>query len=306
MAQTRISDIKTLTEAGVSAVFNRAAKAPINRYYEPIVIKKPEIKEYGHYMTISDITDAQVLVEGTTINYDSIKEKDETQIQTLTHAKGVEATYRALKFDLENVVRTTFGQRLINAMNSHKERTVAAVYNGAFTDTGADGVAIISDSHPLSNSVLLNDNLVTGALSTDGIKAAKNRFNFIYDQAGNPFDTMPTHLLIHPAKHFAALELLGSQLLAWELSNTKNSLQDIAPIKVLVNKYLSYTVATDVSPWFMLDKNLDAGCVLQTNGGLELNSWWENDTKNYRGTAIENYGCAFIAPGYGIVGSTGA
>jgi len=309
MATGRVSDTIRLTEAGVDEVFNRAAKAPSRKYWQAIVNVKPQKKQIGNYVTLGDFTSAEVVAEGDSIIYDKVIQNNETHITTVKYGKGAAATMEQLDFDLENIIKNRFGAPLVTAMQVKKEKEVAAVYNNAFTATGADGVAQIADNHPLANSVSVNDNLVTGALSTENIKAAKTRFTFIYNQAGDFFDTMPTHLLIHPAKQFQAFELLNSALLAWELSNTKNSLQDgdMQPLKVLINPYLTYTIATDVSPWFLLDKGLtDAGVVLQTKGGLQLETEWDFDTSAYKAKALEYYGAGMVAPGYGLVGSTGA
>jgi hypothetical protein len=307
MATTRVSDLSNLILAGSDEVFNKAAKAPRTQYYKDCSREVQCEKQTGNYDTIGNLTAAQEHVEESAIVFDKIEYNNRTSIVSSVVAKGVKATLEATEFDLYDVVKRQFGEPLINVMNTFKERKVANVWNGVFTDTGADGVALANSSHPLKNSASLNDNLLTGALSTEKIKEAKNMFNFIYDQSGEFFDTQPTHLLIHPNKMFQALELLNSALMAWELSNTKNSLQDVAPIKIIQNKYLDYTVATDVSPWFMLDKGLtDAGCVLQKKAGLTLKTWFENKELSLLGVAYEIYGAGMVAPGYGWVASPGS
>lgn len=306
MAGGRISDIQKLTEAGVDLVFNRAAKMPQKKYYEQIVHKKTQKKKVGNYHTMGDMSAAQEKAEAAPIIFDKVTENYQTTIESKTITKGVEASLEQLKYDLENVVESRFGNGLLRAMLTRKERAVAEKYNDAFSDTGADGVAIIAATHPLQNSTKVNDNLVSGALTPDNLISAKNKFNSIYDQAGEYFDTMPTHLLIHGNKMYTALAILQSQLMAFELSNTKNTVNAVMPIKVVVNNYLDYNNSTDVSPWFLLDMTLDdAGCVLQVKEGVGLETWWENNNKVFRGSAIEMYGAGFISPGYGIVGSEG-
>ena len=309
MAITRASDISNMLLAGSDAQFNKAAKKPRRQYWKSIVTVKKQPKKVGNYDTIGNLSAAEEHVEGATVVFDKIEEANRTYITNKVYDKGVGATIESQQFDQYDVVTAQFGEPLVAALNIKKERVVAAAYNGIFTDTGADGVAVASDSHPLkNNSALLNDNLATGALSNESLRTAKNMFNFIYNQAGDPFDTQPTHLLIHPNKMFQALELLNSTLTAWQLSNTKNVLQDIAPLKIITNPYLTYNVSTDVSPWFMLDMSLEgAGCILQENKALSLKTWFENnELDSLKGVAYEIYGVGFVAPGYGIVASTGA
>lgn len=306
MASTRVSDISALIYAGIDEVFNAAAKAPRKQYWQNIVRVKPNVKKYGWYDTLGDLGAAQEHVEGDTVLFDKIEYNNRTTIETKVYQKGVQGTMEAMEFDLENVVKRQFGEPLVKVMINKKERVVAGVYNGVFATAGADLVYQASASHPLKNSALLNNNLLTGEMSASTIAKAKNMFNFIYDQAGDFFDTEATHLLIHPNKMFLALQLLNSNLMALELSNTKNVLQDVMPIKILVDKFLTYNVTTDVSPWFMLDKTLDAGCVLQTKGSQQLKTWWDFNTLAYKGICYEMYGCSMVAAGYGFVASAGS
>lgn len=305
MADTRVSDIARMTEAGVNEVFNAAAKKPRVLEYKPICREVKGDKQICKYDSLGAIGPAVVKAEGDTITFRKLEQAYETTIESTTKTNGVMASIEALKYDLKGVVEKTFGEPLVRTMITLKEKAVADVYNDSFTTNGADGVAQVSNSHPLVNSALVNDNLLTGEMSTTTIVAAKNMFNRIYDQAGELFDTAPTHLLIHPNKLYLALQLLNSQLMALELSNTKNVLQDVHALKIITNRYLDYNTGTDASPWFLLDKTLDAGVVLQNFEDLSIDRWFEPSDLSFRGVAWEMYGCGMVAPGYGIIGSQG-
>ena len=303
---TFVADIQSMTEAGVDLVFNRAAKLPRRQYYKNIVTEISEVKRQGNYFTIGDLSAAAEKPEGDIINFDRIMENYKTVITSTTKSKGVAATLEALEYDLERVVEATFGNPLVRKMIVYKERVCAALYNDAFTTTGADGQYHIDSDHPLQRSPKLNDNLATGALTPDNLILAKNKFNSIYDQSGEYFDTEPTHLVIHNNKLFNALMILESQLMAMELSNTKNVVEGVMPIKVITNPYISYNTATEKSPWFLIDKTMtDAGPILQKKRGMWLKTWWVNENQEYRGAALEMYGAGCISPGYGWVGSQG-
>jgi phage major head subunit gpT-like protein len=303
----RSSDIQRLTEAGVDLVFNKAVKAPKRKYYPQIVTEKMQEKVIGKYDTIGDMGPAADHVEGDVFSFDKFSQNYETTITSTRRYKAVESSREELENDLYNVVQSRFGTPLINKLVQKKERIVADAYNDGFTTTGADGVAVFAATHPLQRSASVNDNLATGALTPENLILAKNKFNATYDQAGEFYDTMPTHLLIHPNKIYDAIAILESQLLAFQLSNTKNTLQAVDALQIITNKYLDFTNVTNVSPWFLLDKTMDdAGCILQVQKGYYLNTWWENNNDVFRGVAHEKYGVSFISPGYGAVGSTGA
>lgn len=302
----RTSDILRMTEDGVDLIFNKSAKTPQKKYYPNYVWEKKNEKRIGKYDTIGDLGPAETKVEGAAFQFDSFTQGYPTTIQVDTIGKGVEVSMEELEDDLYGVVNSRFGPGLFRVLLSAKEKGCAELYNNAFTDTGADGVAYCSASHPLVNSPKVNDNLATGALTPDNFIAAKMKFNSIYDQAGDFFDTDPTHLLIHKNKIYTAMAILESQLMAFEMSNTKNVVQGDMPIKVTVSNYLDYNVSTSVSPWFLLDRKMsDAGAVLQVKKGLTLKTWWENNNEVFRGTLLERYGLGMISPGYGLVGSAG-
>lgn len=307
MGNGRTSDIQRKTEAGTTVIFNKAAKLPAKMYWPQICTEKHEEKLIGKYDSMGDLSAATEKLEMDAFIFDSIDENLNTTIQSKTWGKGVQASMEKLDYDLYNTVKGTFGVNLIQKMRFLKERKVADAYNDAFATTGADGVYVYSATHPLQRSALVNDNLMTGALTPENFIAGKIKANFIYDQAGEPYDTEPNVLLVHPAKQFVALQILMSNLMAFENSNTKNVTNDLMPVKVVTNKYLDYNASTGVSPWFLIDRNMtDAGLILQTKRGLKLKTWWVNENEIFRGAVTEQYQVGFISPGYGSWGSTGA
>ena len=303
----RVSDIIRMTEDGVDLIFNKTASTPQKKYYPGYVWEKKNRKRIGKYDTIGDLGPAEIKQEGSAYHFDNFTQGYETTISVDTIGKGVEVSMEELEDDLYGVVNSRFGPGLFRVLLSRKERACAELYNKAFSDTGADGVAHIANNHPLINSPKTNDNLASGDLTPENFINAKMMFNSIYDQAGDFFDTDPTHMLIHKNKIYTAMAILESELMAFQLSNTKNVVQGEMPIKVIVSNYLDYDQTTGQAAWFLLDRKLtDAGAVLQSKKGLTLKTWWENNNEVFRGALHERYGVGIISPGYGIVGSTGA
>lgn len=307
MAVGRSSDITNMTKAGINFVFNEALKAPQVIEYDQICTKYMEEKPIGTYLSAGDVGNAVDLDEGNVIVYEGIAEAYKTEITTGTKAKGVKATRKQMLDDQTNTVKNLFGAKLVRAMIETKEQHVADKYNDAFATTGADGVYIIHDAHPLVNSAAVNDNLITGDISTDTLKTGITQFAFIKNQAGKRFPTKATHILVHPSEQFNVIEIMNSQLMAQELTNTTNSIAKVAPIGMIFNNYLDTKARGNTyTPWFLLDKTMsDAGCILQYRGGMKLDTEEDFDTKDWKGTCIEEYTAAFVSPGYGIVGSLG-
>lgn len=310
MAGGRSSDITYLKKAraSIAFVFNEAAKVPQEKQYEQIVQLRQEPLEVGTYLTVGDIGNATAHVEGDAYTFEGISEDYKTEITIGTYGKGVFATRKQMKDDQTLSVKGMFGAKLIRSLLMLKEKYCADLYNDGFATSMADGVYVFSSTHPLSNAPgKYNDNLVTGALTTDNIKTAINQFNLIYDQAGNPFGSQATHILTNKMDQFTLVELLQSQLMAYELSNTVNSLKS-KPLGIILNSFIDHTGKGDTySPWFLLDKSLDdAGAILQYRGGVNVETEVDFKTKNVQVTAEEEYAGAFVSPGYGVVASQNA
>lgn len=308
MAGGRSSDITNLKKAraSINFVFNEAAKVPQEQQWPQIVIKVPEEKEVGTYLTVGDVGNAQLHTEGESYTFEGLSEDWKTEITIATYGKGVFATRKQMKDDQTMSVNGMFGTKLIRSMIETKEQVVADAYNDGFATAMADGAYVFSNTHPLSNAPgQYNDNLITGAITTDNIKTAVNQFGLIKNQAGNRYPTKATHLLVNTMEQFTVYELLESKLMAWELMNTVNSIGKVNPFGVIFNDYIDHNSDGDTySPWFMLDKSLpDAGLVYQYRGGMNTETQINFQNKNYEVTCEEEYAVAFVSPGFGVIGS---
>ena len=308
MAGGRSSDIQNLRKAGITFVFNEEAKKDRAQQWPMIVTKTEEQKPVGIYMTAGDVGNATAHIEGSPITFEGIDEAYKTELTTVTYSKGVFATKRQMDDDQTNTVKGLV-PKLVNAMINTKEQIAADAYNHGFTTTGADGVYVFSDSHPLTNSAKLNDNLITGALSELTIKEAISQFSLIKDMAGNRYPTHATHILTNTASQFTLIELLQSQLMAYQDSNTVNSLNKSGSgaIGVILNDYIDSTAKGDTySPWFVLDKNVPkAGAIYQYRGGMKQDSEEDFKTKNWEITCMEEYVVGFVSPGFAAIASQG-
>ena len=74
---------------------------------------------------------------------------------------------------------------------------------------GHDGVSLLNDSHPYSNST--GDNLTTDALSYSSWVAMKAQMADFTDEDGTPLGVRPNVLLVGPSNEQKALEITGAQ-----------------------------------------------------------------------------------------------
>lgn len=311
MAVTRRSDLgdttyrKGLLHDGFRAVFTEALRVPRPQFWQELVTVVPSDNYEERFESVGNIKNAEDVAEGEAIGTDQVSWLYTTSIVPTKHGNGFEATEEAIEDSKGGFVNMTRATQLLASLVTKKEKHVADTYYAGFAATGADGVYVFHASHPLEKSASLNDNLASGAISPDNLKSAINHFNTIYDQSGRIMFTAPTHLVLHKDYQFTIAEILQSALIAFELSNTKNVISAVSPMRVVLNPYLYKSGA--VSPWYLLDKNLTgSGCMFVKRKGYTLRTKFEEANQVYSFYAYERYKAGFVAPGYGIVASPGS
>lgn len=175
------------------------------------------------------------------------------------------------------------------------EILAAAVLNNSFSVTGYDGVALISDSHPLTKSSSLGDNsLGTTALDTAGLTAGTLLMRKTVDETGIIIGARAKKLVVPADLEFTAAVLLQSAQKPGSDYNDQNIYKGKFDLKVL--DYL-----TDANAWWLIDPEL-----------AELIFWWRirpefNRDKNFDTMIAKFIGYLRFSCGYsnwrGIVGS---
>lgn len=296
MSTTYKSDIANFLLLGIKEVWKKNLQPQRKIEYTGMVTPKKSDKSAEYYDTVGNIKPAQVVGESQVIPYNKIKQAYRVTVTNDKVANGFQVSLEASQDDLYNVVSEAQANGLRRTMIAKKERAVASTYDGLFTNTGGDGVASIASNHPLIDSALTNDNLASGALTPDNVIAANNKFNHIYDQSGELFDTEGTQIIAHKDKMALVLSILESALKAQELSNTKNT---VPALKPYFNRYINAT------KWYIRDEVIDS-VILQERIGLQASMTQDKiNTLDYFFTIYERYKCSVINPSYGIVGSLG-
>jgi phage major head subunit gpT-like protein len=237
--------------------------------------------------------------EGNTINEDSMSEGDTITYTAARYDKGYEMTWELIQDDFRNVLKGKgkggSAQALAKGLSATVETLAAGILNGGFTNTGYDGVALFSNSHPLADSASLFDNLTTGALTDANLKLGLTLARQTVDEAGVQVVSIPKKLIIPNELEFTAKQILMSTNVAGEMSNTKNTLPGL---QLEIMDYL-----TSATAWF-----------IQAAGFRNLVfKWREKPFFGY--TDLQKrvdkffYGFARMCAGYsnprGLVGSTG-
>jgi phage major head subunit gpT-like protein len=178
--------------------------------------------------------------EGNTINEDEMSEGPTARLEARRFDKGYSVTWELTRDDLYGVLKGRgkdgSAKMLGRGFRATQETEAANIINNGFTVSGYDGVPLFSDSHPLADSPLLGDNLITGELTPENVKLAMTLMRQQRGEDGILIQAHPKQLIVGPENEMTALEIVGSVNKAFEMSNTKNVIQGL---EVVVLDYIT-------------------------------------------------------------------
>jgi phage major head subunit gpT-like protein len=186
-------------------------------------------------------------------------------VGTADFDQGYKKTYTHKEYPLEMVIRRkllddgNFAQvfriveRVGDSARVKRENDAASVFNNAFSASylGADGVALCSDSHPLSPQKLdkTQDNNFALSLNKANVRTVRETMMAYTDDNQNKMAVTPNLLLVPPQLEDDAIEIVNSVLNPDTGTNAANP--QFQRFTVQVWHYL-----TDSNAWFMIDSML--------------------------------------------------
>jgi len=286
------ADIAKAMYVGTKEVFKKTLKKNRSEEWKNYCSMKTSDKMEETYDTIGNLKPATEKVEGAPVVYGDIVEGTTTTITNKTYANGLAVTMEAQEDEQYGMIPVAKTEELARTMLQLRERNVAAAWDGTNVNVGADGVAHAHAAHPLLNSVETNNNLVAAVFDLTSYKAAANLFNGWKNHAGEKFDTLPTMLLAHRDRQTEVLAMLESTLVAFENSNTKNTIPKLKPV---FSRYIA------ALPVYLIDEMIDS-VIFQRRKALTTEyDYDKRDTFNWYFNVHERYRVGVINPGYGFV-----
>lgn len=190
--------------------------------------------------------------EGNTINEDEMSEGPVARLEARRFDKGYSVTWELTRDDLYGVLKGRgkdgSAKMLGRGFRATQEIEAARIINNGFTVPGYDGVPLFSDNHPLADSALPGDNLITGELTPANLQKAMTLMRQQLGEDGILIQATPKQLIVGPELEMTALEITGSLNKAFEMSNTKNVIQGL---EVVVMDYITGT------KWALRDPNFE-------------------------------------------------
>lgn len=109
----------------------------------------------------------------------------------------------------------------------------ASVFNNAFSGVlGYDGIALVSTSHPLSqtDATVVSNSAGTAALTEANLESAIVQLEGLGDDRGEETVAIATHLVVGRAQRMKALKLTGSTLEPESANNAVNTHTSLTPL----------------------------------------------------------------------------
>lgn len=240
------------------------------------------------YEVVSEATGfgmASIKSEGASIVYDTDGEGPQSRFTNVTYGLGYIVSREEIEDDQYTYVSQNRAKALSFSMQATKETVHANILNRAFNGSfvGADGVPLISDSHPTRGG--LQSNKVADAdLSESSIEDAFKAMWGAKNARGLPIVLRGTKLVIHPSELFNATRILKSTMRVGTANNDTNAIRamGLAP-EVVANPYL-----TDLDAWFLVT-NAPNGLLTMKRRAIELQKADDFDTENVKAKATERY-----------------
>ena len=290
------SDISRMIVAGQKEIFTKNFES-FAIEYTAFTTPKKATKKTETYDSMGNLPGAAEKVEGANISYGKVEQAYQTSITNKTWSNGYAVTLEATKYDLYSVVNSVKAKELSRTMREAEENRAILRFDNAFATNLADGAPLCTNSRPLFNVPgSYNDTLSTGALNPDNIKAMINMFGNFKNHQGGPMKSVPSDGLTHFTNMITIEEIMGSQLKAYELSNTDNKLPKL-------NWHYSHYL-TSQTAYFIWDRNFEH-VLFQTFMKTVFDSDEDKiNTKNLYLNSIAIYETG-VLPNIGIVGSLG-
>lgn len=293
--------------------FAKALRPGVNKWYgegyndhpvewSQIFTKHTSRKAWEEDIGVSGFGLAQILGEGASVTYDTMRQGFITRYSHVEYALGFIITKNMIADDQYDVIAKKRARALGMSMRQTKETVGANVLNRAFTGTytGGDGLELCSLLHVnVAGGTWQNEPTTASDLSEAALEQAYIDMGDWTNDRGLKIAVRPKKLIVPTELEFEAAKLMKTEYEVGTANNTVNVVRSKYPGGVHVNHYL-----TDADAWFIITDAPDGLKYFER----EADSFSEDndfDTKNLKYMAQARYSFGWTDP-RGIYGSPGA
>ena len=246
MAISRSQLLKELLP-GLNALFG-LEYAKYGEEHKEIFETETSDRSFEEETKLSGFGSAPVKSEGSAIEYDNAQEAWTARYTHETIAMGFSVTEEAIEDNLYDSLSARYTKALARAMAYTKQVKAANILNTAFSQTYGDGVALISNSHPLVSGGLNSNTGGNVDLNETTLEAAVVNIAKWTDERGLLIAARPKKLIIPSDLQFVATRLLETEGRVGTADNDINVIKSngVVPGGYAINHYL-----TDTGNWFL-------------------------------------------------------
>jgi len=249
MAINRAQLAKEL-EPGLNALFGMEYARYDNQHTEIFETESSD-RAFEEEVMIVGFGNASVKGEGNAVEYDNATEGFTARYAHETVALAFSLTEEAVEDNLYDRLGSRYTKALARSMANTKQIKAAAVLNNAFSSsfTGGDGVALVSNSHPLGGGGTASNRPTAYAdLNETSLEDALINISTLVDDRNLTIALQGRKLIVPPALQFVADRLLQTPGRVGTSDNDINAIKNMGmvPEGYVVNNYL-----TDTDAWFL-------------------------------------------------------
>ena len=286
MAINRAQLAKEL-EPGLNALFGMEYDRYDNQHAEIFETESSD-RAFEEEVMIVGFGNASVKGEGNAVSYDNATEGFTARYAHETVALAFSLTEEAVEDNLYDRLGSRYTKALARSMANTKQIKAASVLNNAFSSsfTGGDGVALVSDSHPLGGGGTASNRPTAYAdLNETSLEDALINISTLVDDRSLTIALQGRKLIVPPALQFVADRLLQSPGRVGTSDNDINAMKNMGmvPEGYVVNNYL-----TDTDAWF-LKTDCPDGFKHFERSPMQTSLEGDFDTGNMRYKARERY-----------------
>ena len=286
MAINRAQLAKEL-EPGLNALFGMEYDRYDNQHTEIFETESSD-RAFEEEVMIVGFGNASIKGEGNAVEYDNATEGFTARYAHETVALAFSLTEEAVEDNLYDRLGSRYTKALARSMANTKQIKAASVLNNAFSGsfTGGDGVALVSDSHPLGGGGTASNRPTAYAdLNETSLEDALINISTLVDDRNLTIALQGRKLIVPPALQFVADRLLQSPGRVGTSDNDINAIKNMGmvPEGYVVNNYL-----TDTDAWF-LKTDCPDGFKHFERSPMQTSLEGDFDTGNMRYKARERY-----------------
>ena len=286
MAINRAQLAKEL-EPGLNALFGMEYARYDNQHTEIFETESSD-RAFEEEVMIVGFGNASVKGEGNAVEYDNATEGFTARYAHETVALAFSLTEEAVEDNLYDRLGSRYTKALARSMANTKQIKAAAVLNNAFSSsfTGGDGVALVSNSHPLGGGGTASNRPTAYAdLNETSLEDALINISTLVDDRNLTIALQGRKLIVPPALQFVADRLLQTPGRVGTSDNDINAIKNMGmvPEGYVVNNYL-----TDTDAWF-LKTDCPDGFKHFERSPMQTSLEGDFDTGNMRYKARERY-----------------